>query len=132
MKTLGIAVHSAEGGALCFLTACREGATHLGLHMHPTIVLSALPLGLSMPGWHTGDYRAVARFLSQGVQRVADAGADFYICPDNTAHIVLEQIASDLPLPGLHIADVVCHEIVAHGWRHVGLLGTNWTMTGTV
>jgi aspartate racemase len=132
MKTLGIAAHSAEGGALCFLTACREGATRLGPHMHPTIVVSAVPMGLSMPGWNNGDYSGVARFLSQGIHRVADAGADFYICPDNTAHIVLEQIAPDLPLPGLHIADVVCHEIIVHGWRHIGLLGTKWTMTGPV
>jgi aspartate racemase len=132
VKTLGIAAHSAEGGTLCFLTACREGAAHLGPHMHPTIVVSAVPMGLSMPGWETGDYTAVARFLSQGVRRVADAGADFYICPDNTAHIVLEQIANDLPIPGLHIAEVVCREIATYGWKHVGLLGTKWTMTGTV
>ncbi len=132
MKTLGIAAHSAEGGALCFLTACREGAVHLGPHMHPTIVVSAVPMGLSMAGWQTGDYPAVARFLSQGVQQVADAGAHFYICPDNTAHIVLEQIAADLPIPGLHIAEVVCREITTHGWKHVGLLGTKLTMTGPV
>src|SRR6266542_4362355 len=62
----------------------------------------------------------------------ADAGADFYICPDNTAHIVLEQIANDLPIPGLHIAEVVCREITTYGWKHVGLLGTKWTMTGAV
>jgi aspartate racemase len=132
MKTLGIVAHSAEGGALCFLTACREGAKHLGPHLHPAIMMSAVPMGLSLPGWHNGDHSEVARFLSQGVQRVADAGADFYICPDNTAHIVLEQIAADLPLPGLHIADVVCHEIIARAWRRVGLLGTKWTMTGPV
>lgn len=132
MKTVGIVAHSAEGGALCFLTACREGAVHLGPHMHPYIVLSAVPLGLSMPGWLADDYPAVARFLSQGVQQVADAGADFYICPDNTAHLILEQIAADLPLPGLHIAQVVCYEITAHGWKRVGLLGTKWTMTGPV
>jgi len=132
MKTLGIAAHSAEGGTLCFLTACREGAVHLGPHMHPTIVASAVPMGLSVPGWETGNYPTVARFLAQGVQLVADAGADFYICPDNTAHIVLEQIANDLPIPGLHIAEVVCHEITAQGWKHVGLLGTKWTMTGPV
>jgi aspartate racemase len=100
--------------------------------MHPTIVVSAIPMGLSMPGWETGDYPAVARYLSQSVRQVADAGADFYICPDNTAHIVLEQIANDLPIPGLHIAEVVCREIGAYGWNHVGLLGTKWTMTGTV
>jgi aspartate racemase len=132
MKTVGIVAHSAEGGALCFLTACREGALHLGPHMHPNIVLSAVPMGLSMPGWLTDDYPAVAEFLSQGVQQVAAAGADFYLCPDNTAHIVLEQIAADLPLPGLHIAEVVCHEIKTHGWQRVGLLGTRWTMTGPV
>ena len=132
MKTIGIVAHSAEGAALCFLTACREGAVHLGTHMHPNIVLSAVPMGLSMPGWEANDYSAVAKFLSQGVQQVADAGADFYVCPDNTAHIVLEQIAADLPLPGLHIADVVCHEVGMRGWKHVGLLGTRWTMTGPV
>lgn len=132
MKTVGIVAHSAEGGALCFLTACREGAVHLGPHMHPPIVVSAVPMGLSMPGWEADDYPAVARFLSQGVRQVADAGADFYICPDNTAHIVLEQVASDLPLPGLHIAEVVCHEITTHQWKQVGLLGTKWTMTGPV
>jgi len=132
MKTLGIATHGCEGGALCFLPACREGAVHLGPHMHPRIVLSAVPLGLSMPGWENDDHAAVARFLAEGVRQVADAGADFYICPSNTPHIVLEQIAGDLPIPGLHIADVVCHEIMTHGWKRVGLLGTSWTMTGPV
>jgi aspartate racemase len=132
MKTIGIVAHSAEGGALCFLTACREGAVHLGPHMHPTIAVSAVPMGLSMEGWRSGDHKAVAGFLTQGVRQVANAGADFYVCPDNTAHIVLEQIAAELPLPGLHIADVVCREITARGFQRVGLLGTDWTMTGPV
>lgn len=132
MKTIGIVAHSAEGAALCFLTACHEGAVHLGTHMHPNIVMSAVPMGLSMAGWEANDHAAVGKFLAQGVQQVADAGADFYICPDNTAHIALEKIAADLPLPGLHIAEVVCHEIAARGWNRVGLLGTRWTMTGPV
>ena len=132
MKTIGIVAHSAEGGALCFLTACREGSALLGPFMHPTIALSAVPMALSMEGYERGDHAAVARFLTQGVRRVADAGADFFVCPDNTAHIVLEKIAGELPLPGLHLADVVCREITAQGWKRVGLLGTKWTMTGPV
>lgn len=40
--------------------------------------------------------------------------------------------ASDLALPGLHIAEVVCREIKSRGWQRIGLLGTNWTMTGPV
>jgi aspartate racemase len=132
MKTIGIAAHSAEGAALCFLTACHEGSAHLGTHMHPNIVMSAVPMALSMPGWEANDHSAVVKFLYEGVKQVADAGADFFVCPDNTAHIVLEQFIHEMPLPGLHIAEVVCHEISKQGWKQVGLLGTSWTMTGPV
>ncbi|MBI3835999.1 MAG: amino acid racemase [Planctomycetes bacterium] len=131
-KSIGIVAHSAEGASLCFLTACHEGSRLLGPHMHPTIVLSAVPMALSMEGWKKSDYGLVAEHLKRGVQLVTDAGADFYVCPDNTAHLVLEQTADSLPLPGLHIAQVVCREIARQGWRRVGLLGTKWTMTGSV
>lgn len=132
VKTFGIVAHSFEGGALCFLTACREGAAHLGPHLHPSIVMSAIPMGLSMAGWESGDHSLVAEHLAQGVRQVAQAGAEFYVCPDNTAHLVLEEIATELPIPGLHIGEVVCAEIAHHGWNRVGLLGTRWTMTGPV
>lgn len=132
MKTIGIVAHSAEGAALCFLTACRAGEERLGSYMHPEIVMSAVPMALSMPGWEAGDYARVGEFLLRGIQQVADAGADFYVCPDNTAHLVLEEIATKTPIPGLHIAEVVCEEIVARGRTRVGLLGTKWTMSGSV
>jgi aspartate racemase len=131
-KRIGLVAHSAEGGALCFITACREGQRLLGPHVHPEIVLSAIPMGLSMPGWESGDHDVVARELRRGVEQVAAAGADFWACPDNTAHIVLERIAETLPIPGLHIAEVVCREMQASGWRAAALLGTRWTMTGPV
>jgi aspartate racemase len=130
MRTLGIVTHSAEGASLCFQEACRSGGEALGAFMHPTIVMSAVPMALSMPGWESDDHAAVAKHLSEGVRLVAAAGADFYICPDNTAHIVLETIATALPIPGLHIAEVVCAEAARRGFRRVGLPGTRWTMTG--
>lgn len=132
MKTIGIVAHSAEGASLCFITACREGQKLLGPHMHPEIVLSAIPMGFSMPGWESDDHELVAQHLRRGVEQVAAAGADFFICPDNTAHIVLEQIANTLPIPGMHIADVVAKEMAERGWQTAALLGTKWTMTGTV
>jgi aspartate racemase len=132
MKTIGIVAHSAEGATLCFLTACREGQKIMGPHMHPEIVLSAIPMGLSMPGWESGDHEVVARFLRRGVEQVAAAGADFFICPDNTAHIVLERIAKTLPIPGIHIAYVVSLVMAERGWKNAALLGTKWTMSGTV
>ena len=59
MKTIGIVAHSAEGGALCFITACREGMVQMGTHMHPTIVVSAIPMALSMEAWERDDYPEV-------------------------------------------------------------------------
>lgn len=131
-KKIGICAHSYEGGALCFITACREGAVTMGPHMHPNIILSAIPMGLSMNAWEFDNYDEIALHLQNGVNQISKSGADFFICPDNTAHIVLEKIISKLPIPGLHIADVVCQEIINQKWTKVGLLGTNWTMNGTV
>lgn len=132
MKRIGIIAHSAEGAALCFLTACREGQRQLGAHMHPEIVMSAIPMGVSMPGWEANDFDAVAPHLRRGVEQVAAAGADFFVCPDNTAHLVLEMIAESLPIPGLHIAEVVAGEMATNGWQKAALLGTRWTTTGPV
>lgn len=132
MRTIGIVAHSYEGGALCFLTACREGAKRLGPHLHPTVVVSAIPMGRNLDGWASGEHEGLIRDHTEGVERVAAAGADFFVCPDNTSHILLERIVDRLPLPGLHIAHVVCAEIARHGWKRVGLLGTKFTMTGPV
>lgn len=132
MRTLGIVAHSAEGATLCFNTACRHGGERLGAFMHPPIVVSAIPMAYSMPAWEAGDHAEVARHLAEGVETVARAGADFFICPDNTAHMALELVARELPIPGLHMPEVVCAEIARRGWRTAGLLGTKWTMSGPV
>jgi len=129
---LGILAHSAEGAALSFQTFCREGFTHLGPHAHPDVTLDLIPLSRSMPHWESGNYRAVRDILHESLNRLAAAGAEFFICPDNTAHLALELPGPALPIPGLHIADVVAQEAARQGYRKVGVLGTRFTMEGTV
>ncbi|MBK8100685.1 MAG: amino acid racemase [Planctomycetes bacterium] len=132
MLTIGILAHSSEGASLCFRTICHAGSELLGEHMHPPIVLSAIPMGLSMPGWRANDLAQVEPQLLEGAHRLARAGADFFVCPDNTAHLALERCIDRLPLPGLHIAEVIGSEIRRRGFSRVGLLGTRWTMAGEV
>ncbi|MBW8804834.1 MAG: amino acid racemase [Catenulisporales bacterium] len=131
-RHLGILAHSAEGAALSFQTFTREGFTRLGPHAHPDVTLDLIPLSRSMPHWESGDHHAVRAILRESADRLTAAGADFFICPDNTAHLAFELDGDPYPLPGLHIAEVVAGHAGARGHRKVGILGTRFTMEGPV
>ena len=130
MTHLGILAHSTEGAALCFLAYCQEGFRRLGRNEHPDVTLDYIAFGYSMPAWETGDHASIRATLATSVHRLARAGADFFVCPDNTAHMALEAPGPDLALPGLHIAEVVADRAVAEGRTRVGVLGTKYTMDG--
>jgi aspartate racemase len=108
----------------------RQSARRLGEHQHPEITLSILPMGPIMSAYDANDLAAVNAYLRRTAHRLADAGCDFFVCPDNTAHIALDAAAEPYPLPGLHIADIVAQRARADGRRRVALLGTRWTMEG--
>jgi len=132
MKHLGILATTAEGAALCFQVFCQQGSMELGPHDHPDVTLDCIALARSLPAWERADYQSVRATLSISVQRLAQAGAEFFACPDNTAHIALEQPGASLALPGLHIAEVVAEQAASNGYTRVGLLGTKYTVDGPV
>jgi amino-acid racemase len=132
VKHLGILATTPEGAALCFRAFCQQGAAALGPHDHPDVTLDCIALARSLAAWDKADYRAVRATLSVSVHRLARAGADFFACPDNTAHLALEQPGPSLPLPGLHIAEVLAEQASRDGYARVGLLGTKYTMDGPV
>jgi aspartate racemase len=132
MRHIGIMAHSADGAALCFLEMVREASRRLGPHRHPEITLSILPMGPMLEMYERNDLPAVRRYLARTAQRLADAGCDFFVCPDNTAHLALDLPGEPLALPRLHIAEIVAERAKAEGYGCVGLLGTKWTMEGPV
>jgi aspartate racemase len=89
-----------------------------------------------MPAWDSGDHAAIRVTLAESVQRLAHAGADFFVCPDNTAHMALElpavEASGELALPGLHIAEVVADRAARDGRTRVGVLGTKYLMDGPI
>jgi aspartate/glutamate racemase len=99
-RHLGILAHSAEGAALCFRSFCQEGFRELGPNDHPDVTMDCIALAHCMPAWDAGDHAAVRATLSSSVDRLARAGADFFVCPDNTAHIALERGGIDAVVPG--------------------------------
>lgn len=132
MKHIGILAHSFEGATLCFRTACLEGVERLGAHMHPEITMTCSPMALVLDAWERGDNAELRAFFMTDAAKLARGGADFFVCPDNTAHIALESEGEPYSLPGLHIGEVVAAEAQRQGFKKIGILGTKWTMTGPV
>ena len=132
MKHIGILAHSFEGASLCYRTACLEGVRRLGPHLHPEITLTGIAMHFMMEAYEQGDLKTIRSLFEQDIRKLAAAGADFFICPDNTAHIALESAGSPFALPCLHIGEVVAAQAQQEGRRKVAVLGTDWTMTGPV
>jgi aspartate racemase len=132
VKHIGILAHSFEGATLCFRTACLEGVQRLGAHMHPEITMTCSPMAPTLDAWDRGDHRELRGFFMKDSQRLVAAGCDFFVLPDNTAHIAMETPGDPFPIPGLHIGEVVAEKAKQDDRTKVGILGTNWTMTGPV
>lgn len=132
MKHIGILAHSFEGAALCYRTMCLDAGRRLGSHLHPEVTLTGVAVHFMMDAYDRGDLDYVRTLFAKDIRKLAAAGADFVVCPDNTAHLALEREGDQFALPCLHIAEVVAEQAQIEGRTKVGILGTNWTMTGQV
>ena len=133
MQHIGILAGSSEGAALCYRTICLEGPEILGEYQHPPVTLDgSVSLADYMACIYRDDWDGVAALMLGSTRRLATAGADFAICPDNTFHQAYDRVQRSSPIPWLHIAEVVAAEAATRGMRHLGVLGTRWLMEGPV
>ena len=126
MKHIGIVAGSAEGAALCYRTICLEAPAIMGEHNHPEITMNSMPMAAHMPPIRANDWEAVAKLLLASAHKVARAGADFAICPDNTYHQSFKFLIPQSPIPWLHIATTVGEEAQKLGYTRLGILGTKY------
>jgi aspartate racemase len=131
-RHIGIVACSAEGAALCYKTICVEGAALLGPHAHPEVSLHSHSLADYVACLDRGDRAGVAELMLSSAHKLARAGADFLICPDNTIHQAMDEVLPRSPLPWLHIAEVVAAEAAARGFRKLGITGTRWLIDSEV
>jgi aspartate racemase len=129
---IGIVACSAEGAALCYRTICIEGASLLGTHAHPEVSLHSHSFAEYMKCLDGDDWPGVGELMLDSAKKLAQIGADFLICPDNTIHQALPLVLSRSPLPWLHIAEVVATTAVERGFKYLGLTGTRWLIDSNV
>lgn len=129
---IGIVGVSAEGAALCYRTICTEGEELLGTFGHPEVSMHTFPLIDYMEPLQADDWATVGDVMLASMDKLVKIGVDFVICPDNTVHQAMPTIESRLPLPFLHIADVVADYAVEQGFQRIGLTGTQWLVESEV
>jgi aspartate racemase len=129
---IGIVGCSAEGAALCYRTICVEGSKLLGRHAHPEVSMHTLSLADYMKHIERADWQAVGEMMRTSAHKLAAIGTVFLICPDNTVHQALALVEARLPLPWLHIAEVVAERALERGFRRIGLTGTRWLVESDV
>jgi len=129
---IGIVACSAEGAALCYRTICLEGEQQLGRHDHPEVSLHTHSLATYMHRIYANDWPGVAELMLSSAGKLANAGADFLICPDNTIHQAFDLVEHRSPRPWLHIAQQVADEAQRLRYRRLGVLGTRYLMESQV
>lgn len=131
-KHIGIVAVSYEGASLCYQSICAEAAAAMGEHQHPEITMHTFPLADYLRFVTKDDWEGVAGVLLQSVEKVARCGADFAICPANTAHEAFGLMTGRSPIPWLHIVEVVADAAGSRGLSKLGILGTKFLMEGKV
>jgi aspartate racemase len=109
-----------------------EAPAVMGEHNHPEITMNSVPLAQHMRHIRANDWHSLAQDLVASAQKVAQAGADFAICPDNTYHQAFKYLIKTSPIPWLHIAKVVAVEAQRSDYTRLGILGTKYLMESDV
>jgi aspartate racemase len=104
----------------------------MGRHDHPEVSMHTHPLAAYMKFIYANDWAGVAELMLSSAEKLAKAGADFLICPDNTIHQSFDLVAHRSPRPWLHIAQEVAHEANRSHHKRLAVLGTRYLMEGPV
>ena len=129
---IGIVGCSAEGASLCYRTICAEAPALLGPHAHPEVSMHTPSLAAYVEALDRGDLATVAALMLASAHKLAAAGAELLICPDNTIHQAWPLVAPQAPRPWLHIAHVVADAARSRGLRRLGVTGTRWLVDSDV
>jgi len=70
--------------------------------------------------------------MLSSVGKLADIGAQFAICADNTIHLSFDLVVAESPIPWLHIGEAVAKEAQSQGFEHLAITGTKYLMTSSV
>jgi aspartate racemase len=102
----------------------------LGDGSTPQLIINSLDVHKGIAMLNACDHTALTAYLSAGIKRLAQAGADFAFIAANTPHIVFDEVARESPIPLLSIVEATVNEAKRLMLSRPAILGTRFTMQG--
>ena len=75
------------------------------------------------------DWDSIEKALLEGLKTLKQAGCDFAVIATNTMHILFEKLQKQIDMPLISIVDATAEAIKAEGFKKIGLIGTQFSMT---
>ncbi|MBD3171721.1 amino acid racemase [Candidatus Bathyarchaeota archaeon] len=75
------------------------------------------------------DWDSIEKELLKGLKALKRAGADFAVIATNTMHILFDELQKQIDMPLISIVDATAEAIKDEGFKKVGLIGTQFSMT---
>src|ERR1035437_6258624 len=98
---------------------------------YPQFLINNLNLRILVDCFTTSDWEGATHYLVSGIEKLAQAGADFGIITANTPHVVFDEIQAASPIPLISIVETTCEAAQGMGLKRLALFGTRFTMRGS-
>lgn len=99
-------------------------------HLH--VIIDSNPKIPSRARAYLFNEESPLEYMLEGIDRLKKAGADFFVCPCNSAHYFLRQLGVKFNLPFLDMTKVVVEKIAQSGKKKIGIIGSEVTVGGKV
>lgn len=131
MQTIGILGGMAPESTLEYYRQIIQHSHKRGWEKrYPQTIINSLNFEDFYHPLSNGEDQVVLEVLLNGINSLADAGADFAILASNTPHKYFHELEGESPIPLVSIVTATAAEAVAEGYKRVGVLGTLFTMNG--
>ena len=129
MQTIGlIGGMSWESSAVYYRDLNLGVQQRLGGLSSPKLVLSTVDFAEVTDLEDEERWQQIGELLAEAARGVDRAGADFLLLCTTTFHKVADQVAAEVGIPLIHLADVVARACVEQGVTTVGFIGTKVAM----
>ena len=98
---------------------------------YPDIIIYSVNLSELVGLMKEKRYTQVISYLSEKIESLKRAGADFAAISANTPHLVFDQLKVKSGIPLISIIEATCEECIKKGLKRTGLIGTGFTMNAS-